>query len=58
MNEIDTLRIKKRNIDIEIKRLKEKLHDLESESKEIGKRIVSKIEMGNNPSGQFRTGMS
>ena len=54
MNEIDVLRIKKRKIDVEIREQKDKLHDLEEQSKEIGKKIVAKIEVGNGPK-EFRT---
>ena len=56
MNELDTLRIKRRNVEVDIKNLKDKLHILEEEKRDLEKRIVAKVDMGKATG--FRTSIS
>jgi len=48
MREIDRLRMRRRQKEIEVNKAKEKLHDLEEELKELDQKIIALMNSGEN----------
>jgi methyl coenzyme M reductase subunit D len=57
MNEIDKLRMDRRKIEVEIKRLEEKLIGLKEDKAAIDRRITMIQQSGNTKDGTFKTSL-
>ena len=55
MREVDNLRMKRRQLDVEIKRIEDKLHDKREELKDYDKRITVLVSKNSNDDKSFVT---